>query len=500
LAGAAQRSAAGAQEINEGSEAGMTSGRELKRAIGAGVCAAALAISASGSALAAEPVDLMSNSAPPAHAAAENLSEVGVAINKSRIITTHRQFGEVSVGNEEIADVVPLSRNRFYILGKSIGSTNVVLTDSSGRVIDVIDVLVSYDIDSLKRKIHEIAPDESVEVRAANNTIILSGTVGDSGAAGKLAALAERYAPGQVTNMIGVAGSQQVMLQVRFAEVQRSALKDIGNQLQFQDLDGSGFFPQLGLPGEFGGKTLGGLNNLNYFAAGGTLVKAGDYALTAVFDALEERGLVRTLAEPNIISLSGDTASFLAGGEFPIPVAQSRNADNGSTITIEFKEFGVGLSFTPTVIGKEAINLELATEVSSIDPTVSVKLENIIVPGLRVRRTNTTVELLDGQSFAIAGLIEDSLEESVRAIPGLSSLPIIGALARSEDFKRRQTELVVLITARLVQPVSGKRLALPTDYITPPREFDFFLLGKLENLNVAGKSGGVDGKYGYQQP
>ncbi|HXI87091.1 MAG TPA: type II and III secretion system protein family protein [Parvularculaceae bacterium] len=448
----------------------------------------------------------MTKVAPTAAAAPAVLARAGdnavsVAVNKSRIVNAATPFHELSVGNSDIADVVPLSRQHFYVLGKKIGSTNIVMTDARGQVIDVIDVDVGYDVDGLKRKIYEVAPDADVEIRAANDSILLSGSVADAAKASAIAALADRYAPGRVTNMIGVKGSQQVMLQVRFAEVQRSVLKDISSQLQVTDLDGGGFMPQLGLPGEFGARTLDGLNPTDFFAGGATLVKAGDFALSAMFDVLEQKGLVRTLAEPNMVALSGDTASFLAGGEFPIPVAQATNGGGTlSAITVEFKEFGVGLSFTPTVAGKDSINLELVAEVSAIDPSVSTTLGSITIPGLKVRRTNTTVELRDGQSFAIAGLMQDDLTEEVRQIPGLGSVPIIGALARSSNFERRQTELVVLITARLVKPVKGDKLAQPTDSIVPPNERDFFLLGKTEKVIPPAGAGGVDGKYGYQQP
>lgn len=427
-------------------------------------------------------------------------SEISIVLNKSSVITTKKRYREVSVGNSDIADVVPLSRSRFYVLGKEIGSTNIVLTDARGTVIEVIDVLVGYDIQSLKRKVYEIAPEDPIEVRTANNSIVLSGSVDSADKAGRIAALADRYAPGRVTNMMNVSGSQQVMLQVKFAEVQRSALKDIGTQLELQDLDGAGFFPQLGLPGEFGATSaLDGINPAAFFAGGAALVSAGDFTLSAIFDALEEKDLVRTLAEPNIIALSGDTASFLAGGEFPIPVAQDSDG-GGTTITVEFKEFGVGLSFTPTVVDREKINLELRAEVSAIDPTVSVATDSIVIPGLSVRRTNTTVELLDGHSFAIAGLIQDDLQATVRQIPGLGNVPILGALARSQGFSRQQTELVVLITARLVQPVRGDRLALPTDHFLPPRELDLFIFGNTYGLSELSGAGGIDGQYGYEQP
>jgi pilus assembly protein CpaC len=416
---------------------------------------------------------------------ADGSAEVQLALNKSRIITTDRPFTELSVGSSSIADVVALSRTSFYVLGKAVGSTNVIVRDRD-QVVGVYDVSIGYDVDSLKRKVFEVSPNEPVEIRAAHDSIVLSGSVSDASRASSIAALAERYAPGKVTNMMAVTGSQQVMLEVKFAEVQRSALKDIGAQFELTDIDGDETFKAI---------TLDGLNPLNYVAGAVSFVDTGEYRLDVAFDLLEQKGLVRTLAEPNMVALSGDTAKFLAGGEFPVPVAQDSD-DGGSTITVEFKEFGVGLSFTPTVTGKDAINLELAAEVSAIDPSVSFTLGEIIVPGLKVRRTNTTVELRDGQSFAIAGLIQDDLTNQIRAIPGLGDIPILGALARSQGFERRQTELVVLITTRLVKPVSGKQLALPTDLVVPPSELDFFMFGKTADT----RSGGIDGAYGYVQP
>jgi pilus assembly protein CpaC len=439
---------------------------------------------------------------PPAATPAAKTGDVSLAVNKSQIITASRPFAELSVGSSAIADVVALSRTQFYILGKAVGSTNVIVTEKDGTVIDVYDVSVGHDVDGLKRKIYEVARGDTIDVRTANDAVVLSGTVADAGRASAIAALAERYAPGHVNNMLTVAGSQQVMLEVKFAEVQRSALKDIGTQLELRDLDpdavGS-YAPPLNVPGEFAAKTLDGLNPLNYIAGAVTLVDKDNFALAVGFDALEKKGLVRTLAEPNIVSLSGDTANFLAGGEFPIPVAQSSTQGSNAAITVEFKQFGVGLAFTPTVTSSNSINLELNAEVSAIDPTVSFTLGSITIPGLKVRRTKTTVELHDGQSFAIAGLIQDDLTNEIRQIPGLGSVPIIGQLARSENFQRRQTELVVLITAKLVKPVTKNQLAAPTDTVLPPSEFDFFMLGRPEA--VRSKSGsGVDGTFGYVQP
>jgi pilus assembly protein CpaC len=424
---------------------------------------------------------------PPASA---STAELQLALNKSRIVTTERAFTELSVGSSAIADVVALSSTAFYIVGKAVGSTNVIVSDRGGTVIGVYDVSVGYDVDGLKRKIFDITPSNNVEIRPANDAVVLSGSVADAGMASSIAAIAERYAPGKITNMMTVAGSQQVMLEVKFAEVQRSALKDIGTELELTDIDGSPTFSAT---------TLDGVNPLGYFTGAVTFVDAGEFQLDVAIDLLEQKGLVRTLAEPNMVALSGDTANFLAGGEFPIPVAQAAAGGN-SAITVEFKQFGVGLAFTPTVTGRDSINLELSAEVSAIDPTVSTTLGAISVPGLKVRRTNTTVELRDGQSFAIAGLIQDDLTDQIRAIPGLGSIPILGALARSTEFERRQTELVVVITVRLVKPVSGKQLAVPTNAILPPSELDFFLFGETERVRPRAESGGIDGTYGYVQP
>lgn len=419
---------------------------------------------------------------------------VNVAVNKSQVVTAPRRFRELTVGSSAIADVVPLSRTQFYVLGREVGTTNIVLSDGAGNVLDVIDVHVGFDVDALKRKVYEVAPQNAIEVRSSQGGLVLSGSVDDAGTAATIATIAEGYAPGRVANMMTVKGGQQVMLQVRFAEVQRSVLKDIGVSTDLiTGLD------------DIGIASIGDDLNPFSFASGGAFVTGGNFALDILVDALEQKGYVRTLAEPNLIALSGDTASFLAGGEFPVPIANNIGgagvAGGVGQITVQFRQFGIGLAFTPTVLGKDTINLELNAEVSAIDPTISVNAGLVDVPGLAVRRAQTTVEMLDGQSFAIAGLIEDDLQENIRQVPWLGSVPILGALARSSDFERRQTELVVIITARLVQPVSSKTaLGDPTDTILPPREFDFFFFGKGERLAIDPVGGGVDGQYGYEQP
>ena len=240
------------------------------------------------------------------------------------------------------------------------------------------------------------------------------------------------------------------------------------------------------------------------FLSGALALSTGSFALTVDLDALEKKGLLKTLAEPNLIALSGDTASFLAGGEFPIPVDQ----EDGRT-TIEFKPFGVSLSFTPTVIGKDLINLVVSPEVSAIDPTNVVIIQNSFIPGLITRRATTTVELRDGQSFAIAGLIQSDFTDTVNQVPGLGDVPIIGALARSSEFNREETELVIVVTPYLVKPAPAGALITPADNFVPPSDTDIFMFGKVEasaagvapkqsgQILSARSGGGIDGRYGY---
>ncbi|PCJ99823.1 MAG: hypothetical protein COA45_03125 [Zetaproteobacteria bacterium] len=416
--------------------------------------------------------------------------ELVIPVNKSQFLKIHLPYKELSIGNPDIADVVALSSRSLYILGKQIGSTNLTVRDEEGNVVTVIDIVVSYDIEALKKKLFELSPGDVIEVRPAGPSIVLGGQVSSSDRLHQIVSIAEQYAPGKVINMLSVYGSQQVLLKVRFAEVKRTVLKDIGFTNIFNLNSGSDSFTVSSGDGVNPGSFVSAVAN----------VISGDFTLTSTVDMLESKGFIRTLAEPNIIALSGNNASFLAGGEFPIPVSQDSDAGGGSAITVEFKEFGVGLSFTPTVVGKDIINLVLEAEVSAIDPTVSVTTGSIVIPGLKVRRASTTVELIDGQSFAIAGLIEDNFADLVRAIPGLGDIPIIGALARSTDFMSNQTELVIIIQVHLVQPVTERALSLPTDHALPPSEFDLFMMGQIEEKAVISQAAGIDGPYGYILP
>jgi pilus assembly protein CpaC len=426
---------------------------------------------------------------------AQRAGELLVPLNKSRVIEVDRTFKEVSIGNSEIADVVPLTQRTLYLFGRSLGSTSLTITDARGSVIAVVDIVVSYDIDNLKSQLFELVPGETIEVRPASDGVVLSGQVSNAARMQRALSLAERYAPGRVTNLMQVTGNQQVMLAVRFAEVARSVIKQLGanTNLLFENGD-------ISVLGSFGnGLSADPLS----FGAAGAALTIGDLTLNTVLDALEEQGVVKTLAEPNLIALSGDTASFLAGGEFPIPVAQNSD-DSGIDVAIEFKEFGVSLAFTPTVLSDDLINLELFTEVSAIDPSTSVVFDNLTIPGLTTRRARTTVELGDGQSFAIAGLLRDDFSNAIRKFPFLGDIPLLGNLFKSKNYQLNQTELVVVVTPYMVQPAAVTSLRTPADFFIAPTDAEFFLQDQIfgtpsQPADELGRQGaaGVVGPYGY---
>jgi pilus assembly protein CpaC len=297
-----------------------------------------------------------------------------------------------------------------------------------------------------------------------------------------MAAVANAYAPDKVVNLLSVGSPQQVLLEVRFAEVSRGTAKQLGiNSFSWSNSSSSG---GIGVPPDLSNSPFQGA--LTLFGPG----------LNFQIDALEQKGLARTLAQPNLIALSGETASFLAGGEFPIPVGVSTQGGI-PTITIEFKEFGVSLAFTPTVLGDGLINLVVAPEVSSLDRDASIQLQGFNIPGLKVRRAKTSLELRDGQSFAMAGLIQSDFENTVRAVPLLGQIPIIGALFRSTRFRNDETELVMVVTPRLVRPVAAGQIALPTDRTLPTSDADLFLMGRTERRVPAGERPKLDSDVGH---
>jgi pilus assembly protein CpaC len=310
----------------------------------------------------------------------------------------------------------------------------------------------------------------------------------------RAAQVAETYAPGKVVNMMSVGSAQQVMLEVRFSEMKRSAAKQIGFNHSFTT-DNGRFEGGIGnsapgtalLTNQNGVPTIDIKSILDTFGIVSGNFSIGKMNLFSALDALERKGVISTLAEPTLVALSGDTASFLAGGEFPIPVAQSNSGggggagnNNSTAITVEFKPFGVSLSFTPTVLEDGIINLVVAPEVSSIDPSASISVNGLVIPGLQTRRAKTTLELRDGQSFALAGLMRKDFQDTIRQFPVLGSIPIIGALFRSTGFQKDETELVIIVTPRIVRPMSPDDVKLPTDRAAAPSEFELFGLGRTD--------------------
>jgi pilus assembly protein CpaC len=404
-----------------------------------------------------------------------------VPVNKSQVLKLDRAFSKAMVGNPEIADVMPLNANSVYVLGRATGSTNLALYDRGGGLIAVVDVVVGPDVLGLKRQISEVFPGEPVKISNSNDALLIEGQVSSALAAERIMAIAETYAPEKVLNMMSVGSPQQVLLEVRISEMSRGTVKQLGINRVSWDSGVVGATTSLE-----NGPFIGVISNL--FGTG----------LDVEFEALERQGLVRTLANPNLVALSGESANFLAGGELPIP----SGVDNNGRVSIEFKPFGVAIAFTPTVLADGLINLRVAPEVSSIDRDVTIELDGASIPGLKVRRALTSLELRDGQSFAMAGLIQSDTVDSVRGIPLLGKLPIIGALFRSTSFQRNETELVIVVTPRIVRPVRPDQIVLPTDRVQNPSALDLFLFGKTHNIqplppSSSPKPGGVDGESGH---
>ena len=433
--------------------------------------------------------------------------ELDVPINKSQVLRTDRPYSKALIGNPAIADVLPLTDSSIYVLGKANGTTSLTLYDRSNRLIAVLDVVVGPDVMTLKRQLSEVMAGDDVSARISNDSIVLEGIVSSSVAADRAVQLAETYAPGKVVNLLAIGSAQQVMLEVRFAEVKRSALKQIG--LNWDVMSDGG---KLG--GVIGGgaglssnngttsttTTVGGVTTTVTGQAPATLshgaitdsfgiisraFRAFGSNFNVTLDALERKGAITTLAEPTLVALSGETASFLAGGEFPVPTVQSGGGggqgNGGTAITVEWKPFGVSLGFTPTVLADGVINMVVQPEVSSIDPTASIVINNLTIPGLQTRRAKTVVEMRDGESFALAGLLRKDFQDTIRQVPFLGSIPIIGALFRSTGFQHEETELVIIVTPRLVRPVRAGALKAPPDRVGPPNEADLLLNGRTDS-------------------
>jgi pilus assembly protein CpaC len=474
-----------------------------------------------------------------------DVQRVKVVVNKSRTFKVDTAFSTIVAGSPDIIDVKSLSDRMIYVQGKQTGTTNVILFDSSMKQIGILDVEVVIDTGNLQQNIRTGTGMQGVRVSASEGQVVLSGTAVDAVAAERAMAIATSTVAkgGTVVNAMSVAAPQQVMLEVRFLEVNRDAGRDIGVNLFAANANGT----NVGITGQggvtaAGRRPIGGLNtapgplgaggtavgtpptgSLPVLGTLGTLVSTAGGAAPAPFGslltsiirtsnggsvdllitALETKGLARRLAEPNLTTLSGDAARFLAGGEFPVPVASTAGtAGLVPTVTIEFKKFGVELAFVPTVLSRGVINLRVEPSVSELDFGNAVQIAGTVIPALTRRDARTTVELRDGQSFAIAGLLQTRNRQDVSQLPWIGSVPVIGSLFSSKSYQQQETDLVIIVTPRLVAPaVPGQQLASPLDSRLPANDVDFFLNGQMEvrkRYNDYVNSGGdVKGPYGH---
>jgi pilus assembly protein CpaC len=377
----------------------------------------------------------------------------------------------------------------------------------NGNVAGVYDLEVNYDLSTLKQQLHQLLPNETgLKVFRMNDTITLSGTVSNAGKLSQAVALAKSFAPEeQINNITQVGGGHQVMLEVRIAEMSKATTKRLGINFNYASDD------------RFGLSLLGGLSELvvpedanigspipDFWLRLPQSVQAvfrfdtGSYTWTGIIDALQQDGLVKVLAKPTLISMSGQQASFLAGGEFPVPVPQGLG-----TVAIEYKPFGVALNFTPVVLSNDRINIQVTPEVSELDFTTAIQFSGFVIPGLSSRRASTTIELGDGQSFAIAGLLKENVRDALRKFPLLGNIPVLGALFRSRKFQKSETELVIIVTPRLVKALNMAKAKLPTDYYVQPNDSEVYLEGLLLGKNTETDTvvpAGLAGQFGHTMP
>jgi len=392
-------------------------------------------------------------------------------VSKGRLVRLDRPAATVFVADPEIANIQVKSPSLIYLLGKKPGQTTLYAVDGKERVLANIDISVTHNLGRLRDILEELHPGSDVRVASINGTLVLDGTVASASAAEDVRRLAISFVGDEknIINRLSVTAPNQVNLRVRVAEVSRGVDKQLGFNWS--------------ILGSIGGFSLG-LATSNPFAGAVTQntlsvgKKIAGWDFNTVIDALEEEGLVSVLAEPNLTALSGETASFLAGGEFPILVP-----DSTGRVTIEFKKFGVSLAFTPTLLGESRINMHVRPEVSQLSSTNSVTLNSFVVPSLTTRRAETTVELGSGQSFAIAGLLQNNVTHDISKFPGLGDVPVLGGLFKSDRFQRDESELVIIITPYIVRPVSSNKLAAPTDGYVPPHDIERIFVGGLNRRN-----------------
>lgn len=422
---------------------------------------------------------------------------LNLGLNKAAIVELPVDAADVLISNPEVADAVVRSARRTYILGMEVGETNAFFFDGAGRQVLNLEIRVERDLDSLLGLLGRHLPDARIELEAINDNIMLAGSVPNAAAAAKARDIAARFVgdPEKVLNTLAIEGKEQVLLKVTIAEMQRTLIKQLGVDLSAVTSLGD-LALRLSTTNNFSlqGQSLGGLDTTpRNFGTGNS------DTLDAAVQALERNGLLRTLAEPNLTAISGESANFLVGGEFPVP----SDRDSNGNVRIEFKPFGVGLAFTPVVLSEGRISLKISTEVSELSSDGAfvsqggsftnedgnvVQVNGVTIPALRVRRAETAVELPSGGSLALAGLLQDNTRQNIDGIPGAKDIPILGSLFRSRDYLNAETELVVIVTPYLVKPTHEDDIVLPTDGHAPASDIDTILMGRLNATYGAGKS------------
>lgn len=489
---------------------------------------------------------------------------VVVPLSKSVSLSLSGPANRVAVGNPGVADFVILRGNELQVVGKALGATNLTVWNKGGGVQGTYDIEVVHDLATLKEKLHQLLPGEPIQVRSAQENIVLNGEVtnlarmqaaidlaesfipecieaetSDEGGANTVAALpgvgrGRDCGKGKVVNLMQMGGAQQVMLEIKVAEMSRTVLKSMDADVNIFNLgkrgglgavQGGASFPNALDPGGLETPVLGGLDgtaspigpSVDVFQpttpdinSSGIFLSylKGDLFLQAVLEISRRKGLAKILSEPTLTTLNGQEAEFLSGGEFPIPVPQGGAANS---VTIEFKEFGVGVKFLPVVLDSGRINLKLNISVSELSQDNAVALNpagttNVfVIPSLTKRSAKSTVELANGQTIGIAGLISDNVREFVDKMPGLGDVPLLGMLFRSQEFRSGQTELVIFVTPHLARPIAANQIRLPTDSFVPPSDAEFYLMGRMEAGKAPAKSepesskGGTDGaRFGHR--
>jgi pilus assembly protein CpaC len=411
-------------------------------------------------------------------------------VRKGRVIRLPRPASTVFVADPEIADVQAQSASIVYLFGRRAGSTSLYAVDENDQLLLRTAVTVQHNLSGLRQAVLQLVPASRITVGTVDSSIVVDGLVDSPTQAQELRELAERYLGENETLLyrVGVAAPTQVHLRVRVAEVSRDVIKEFGINWEaiFQNSDFAFGFV-TGRP-----VTDAASNFLRSPTADSVFGgwEGGDDFINTAIDALAEEGLVNVLAEPNLTALSGETASFLAGGEFPIPIDSD---DEG--LTIEFKEFGISLAFTPTVLSSDRISLRVRPEVSDLSDKGAINVDGLIIPALATRRAETTVELGSGQSFAIGGLLSTDIDNRIRRFPGLGDIPVLGTLFRSTRFQSNETELVILVTPYLVRPFDEAKTTLPTDGFRPASDIERILFGRLHSARL---QPGRDGPLGPQ--